>query len=137
MPPKRTRTKQVQVRGAADLTEAMTAAGRNVEGWCAQFLYQKAEEIMTRSKAEFVPVDTGVLRASGRVDVPRKVGGKVRVKMGYGGAAQAYAWIQHQNTQYEHKVGGPFYLITPTRLEAPKIPSDLARFIRTQLEKEF
>ena len=61
----------------------------------------EAETIMTASK-RIVPVDVGTLRGSGHVQPSETHGTKVSVEMGYGGAASAYALIQHERTDYHH-----------------------------------
>ena len=62
---------------------------------------QEAETIMTESK-RIVPVDTGTLRASGIVAAPDVKGDTVTVELGYGGAAKAYALIQHEREDFTH-----------------------------------
>lgn len=89
-------------------------------------LFRRAEAIMTDSKQNYVPVDTGALRGSGHVQLPVQNGNDVTVTMGYGGVANAYAIPQHENLNYNHTVGGPKYLERPL-LEAGKtLAKDLA-----------
>jgi hypothetical protein len=59
-------------------------------------VYRRAELIMARSKAEFVPVDNGILMNSGHVTLERQ-GRVVRVILAYGGAAKAYAIAVHEH----------------------------------------
>lgn len=70
------------------------------------------EEIMTDVKASRpghgVPVDTGVLRNSGRVTGPRP---DVTVLLSFGDAAAPYALRQHEEMDFAHTVGEPRYLI--------------------------
>lgn len=74
----------------------------------------RAEMTMTRSKAEFVPVDTGALRSSGKVDTEVQ-GTTVTTQLGYGGAAKAYAVIVHEvNKNYR---GGRQYKYLETPLK--------------------
>ena len=61
----------------------------------AQAMYAEATVILNESK-RLVPVDTGNLRASGRVDRPDTAGGKAVVEISYGGAAAPYALIVHE-----------------------------------------
>lgn len=76
-------------------------------------LYQSALEIMAQSQ-EIVPVDTGVLRASGTVQLPEVDGDRVSVTLGYGGAASAYAEQVHEDLLMRHKEGKQAkYLETP------------------------
>lgn len=95
------------------------AIGERVKPVAARALLAEAEAIMTRSKEEYVPVDTGVLRASGHVNPPDIHGDDVSVSLGFGGAAKDYAVIQHERLDYKHTVGGPKYLERPL-LEATR-----------------
>lgn len=72
-------------------------AGDRLTELLAVMLYREAEEIMARSKSQYVPVDTGTLRSSGTVLPPVVEGGKVSVTFGYGGAAAPYALRVHEN----------------------------------------
>lgn len=71
------------------------------------------EDIMFDVKASRpgagVPVDTGVLRSSGQVEGPTGIKGDVILS--FGGAAAPYALVQHENTQFAHKVGEARYLV--------------------------
>jgi hypothetical protein len=62
----------------------------------ADALYLEAELIMTDSKTNFVPVDSGVLRNSGTVQKPTITNQGVTVVLGYGGPAAEYAVIVHE-----------------------------------------
>lgn len=72
------------------------------------------EEIMTdvkqSRKGHGVPVgDTGLLRGSGRVTGPE--GPKKKVTLSFGGAASAYAMVQHERLDFHHDIGEPRYLV--------------------------
>lgn len=88
--------------------EAMArAAGEsNVSG-----LRVIGETILTDVKASRpghgVPVDTGALRASGRVEGPQQD----VVKVTFGGAATEYALRQHEELSYRHPVGEARFLV--------------------------
>ena len=86
----------------------------------AQGLYQEAETIMTRSKRDFVPVKDGTLRGSGFVDVPVIKGTAASVTMGYGGAASAYALIQHEALHFRHPNGGQAKYLEQPVMEATR-----------------
>ena len=62
----------------------------------ADALYVEAELIMTDSKANYVPVDTGQLRNSGTVLRPEITSNQVSVTLGYGGASAPYAAKIHE-----------------------------------------
>lgn len=60
-------------------------------------LYKEATNIMADSKENYVPVDTGNLRSSGIVDLPKLTNNRVVVELGYGGPAAPYALAVHEN----------------------------------------
>lgn len=85
----------------------------------------KAELTMTRSKADYVPIDTGALRSSGAVETTIS-GSIVETKLGYGGVAAAYAVHVHEiNKNYR---GGRQwkYLETPLKQDLPSYPQAIA-----------
>lgn len=90
----------------------------------------EGELIMTDSKEHYVPVDEGTLRDSGHVTDPTIQGSKVFVELGFGGEAEPYAWVQHENLEFKHKVGGPKFLETPMLQAAPQLGDRLAQRIR-------
>jgi hypothetical protein len=61
----------------------------------AQAMYAEATTILNESK-KIVPVATGNLRASGRVERPVTGKGRASVEITYGGAAAPYALIVHE-----------------------------------------
>lgn len=77
-------------------------------------LYLEAEGVMTQSK-ELVPVDTGTLKGSGTVKLPREENGVVVQELGFGGPAANYAVFVHENTVVFHKVGVAKFLEIPFR----------------------
>lgn len=87
-------------------------------------LTEFANQVMAESKAE-VPIDTTTLQQSGYVEAPRIGGGKIWVKMGYGGMndkrnpdtgkmASEYALKEHE-TKYKHNYGKWKFLEDPLR----------------------
>ena len=69
------------------------------------------EEIMTDIKSSApghgVPVDTGALRATGRVEQLTPT----LVELGFGDDAVDYALVQHERVDYQHTVGEARYLV--------------------------
>ena len=59
-------------------------------------LFLEGNMILGLAKDVFVPVDTGILRASGFVTRPVRAGNTVFVEIGFGGFAKDYALIQHR-----------------------------------------
>ncbi len=84
-----------------------------------QRLYLYGEAIMTRSKRDFCPVDTGRLRSSGHVQLPEITRDEIVVRLSYGGAAATYAVIVHEDLTVHHPVGQAKYLERPVLEMAP------------------
>jgi len=93
-------------------------------------LYHEAERIMADSKTNYVPVDLGTLKGSGRVEQPTNDGQTIRVTLGYGGAASAYALVQHERLDYHHTVGQAKYLETPVMNAAHGLGQRLGMSVR-------
>lgn len=68
-------------------------------------LFDSATNIMAISQGQYVPVETGALRASGFVQPPDFEGKSVSVFLGYGGVAAPYALAVHENPR-SGKTGG-------------------------------
>lgn len=75
------------------LRKLSSAAPRRME----QALRLEAEEIMTRSKQQYVPVDFGTLRSSGHVEPVKRLGKELSVTLAYGNAAAPYALSVHEH----------------------------------------
>lgn len=71
-------------------------------------LYAVAVEIIKDAKTR-APVDTGALKESGYATMPNP--NNRTIELGFGGLAQNYAIIQHENDEYYHKIGEAFYLL--------------------------
>lgn len=73
------------------------------------------EIIMAQSKSNFVPVDTGALKSSGRVGRLQQRGTVLTVALRFGGASSGYALEVHETNKNYH--GGRVwkYLETPAK----------------------
>jgi hypothetical protein len=118
------------ITGTEALSAALMQTGPRFQQAAASGLFVEAEAIMADSKEHYVPVDTGTLKNSGHVQLPEIDGTTVTVQMGYGGAAEAYAVVQHERLEFNHPVGGPKYLERPLLAAASGLVSRLAEFIR-------
>lgn len=107
----------VELEGVDAVLRRLKQAETEAVQATAAAMYQEGEQIMTRSKRTFVPVDTGVLRGTGHVEEPVIQGGSIEVTMGYGGPAAPYALRQHEDLTFNHPVGQAKYLERPA-LEA-------------------
>ena len=93
------------VKRTLNMEQYVATAPEKVAQAVRAALYQEASAIMTDSKSNFVPVDTGNLRASGTVLTPTVEGDQVSIRFGYGGPAAAYARAVHENPR-AGKTGG-------------------------------
>jgi hypothetical protein len=131
----------LEITGADRVKAALAALGPKARVTLDAALYQEGERIMADSKATYVPVDTGTLRASGRVDPPMQEGGVTVVTLGYGGPSAQYALAVHENPRAGHtggfspsgrpyahyaKVGEWKYLETPWKAAAAGLVERLA-----------
>lgn len=74
--------------------------------------YEEAEAIIVDS-VPLVPWRDGILKGSHFVEPPVHEGGRVvSVRFGYGGAANAYAYVQHEHEEFVHPKGGQAKYLT-------------------------
>lgn len=118
------------LKGTKKMQRAMRNVGGQVSDQAKGALRLEGEQIMTRSKREFVPVDLGALRSSGHVQEPVRSGRDVSVTLAYGGPAAPYAVVQHESLHFSHRVGGPKYLERPMRDAQKGMAQRLAAKIR-------
>ena len=83
------------------LIAALVKSGADVAMVAAQAINEEAQIAFEKSQ-DLVPVDTGVLRASGVLETAAIQGDKIVVEMGYGGAAKEYALIVHERLDVNH-----------------------------------
>lgn len=103
----------IRIEGATELAGKLrVAAHAGPQALVGEF-YMQASRILTASQRDYVPVDTGPLRASGFVDPPVATGRGASVTLGYGGPAAPYAVIVHEDLTKRHKVGQAKYLSIP------------------------
>jgi hypothetical protein len=81
------KTIEVNIEGNAALLKKLRALGKAALPAARGSLYRSAESIMRVSKDQYVPIDTGNLKATGHVELPVAENNSVLVVMGYGGPA--------------------------------------------------
>lgn len=113
---------------------AFKAVGESADEALGAALYKEAQRALNTSRP-LVPVHTGVLRASGVVLQPERMAGRVRVVLGYGGAAKTYAVVQHENLRFKHTVGQARYLSEGVRRSLPGASQRVADDIRSKLRR--
>jgi hypothetical protein len=99
----------------------------------AEAVYAEANAIMATS-LRLCPIDTGALRSSGHVELPKIEGRGVTVEMGYGGAAAPYALIVHERMGVFHQPPTQAKYLEQPFLEASKGMADrLGHLMRASL----
>lgn len=132
-------TVRVKLDGIDKLERVLRNLDRITQNALANALTVEAEAIMANSKKYHVPVDTGTLRASGRVMPPEIKGGVVSIELGYGGAASAYALPVHElpdETNWTQAYSGSKYLERPVVNAAKGLERRLARDIGPAIERQ-
>lgn len=102
------------MKGVEAMQKALKERKANVVEAVKAGVYVAAGNLMTESKRQ-VPVDEGVLRASGYVTAPTEVNGRIECTVGYGGAAAAYAAYQHEIPMNHPEGGKDHFLSDPMR----------------------
>ncbi len=135
---------EVKVKGLDTVEQNIGKLARKYPEAGRRALRRNAEFIMTDAKMTYVPVDEGELRASGHVVSDET---KLEVTLGFGGPAGignqggetnnervGYAIVQHEELDYSHRVGGAKYLERPLMAAIPRLPEDIGRDIREDIE---
>lgn len=116
----------IKLEGWEQLKKKILLAAKAMPDHVAQALTEEAEIEMKEAKRR-TPVDTGTLRASGRVGKPEFTGTNVSVPMTFGGAASAYALIVHEDLDAWHPVGQAKFLESTLAESAPHMAARVAK----------
>jgi hypothetical protein len=144
------------IRGIPEVKRALETHAMKASAAVDRAVVSAANDIFNDAD-QLVPIDEGVLRSSGRLDVQRNIGGLagMTVTISYGGAAKEYAIVQHERLDFWHppkppgksKVGGrqgtgpgpdpstgrgPKYLERPFLAKAPLLPEVIVKHIRAE-----
>ena len=119
--------------GTKEMKETLVRLSRRFPQKAGAALRAEAEIEMKEAKRR-TPVDTGVLRNSGRVDV-EKSGRVIRASLSFGGAASAYAVRVHEDTEVWHRVGQAKYLESVLNESAPFLMDRVARRLLADQER--
>ena len=117
---------RARLRGSPKLRAAVRQWLRDQPERLAGALFLEGEQIMAKSK-RIVPVATGALRASGNVQPPEVVGKRVRIVLGYGGAAAPYAVFVHERPATHAPPTQWKYLEQPMNEAIPGMARRIAR----------
>ncbi len=110
------------------IQKALAASGPAGVKVAARALRNEAQEAFANSQDE-VPVDTGALKASGRIRPEVGVferGNEVYVELTYGGSATEYSIYVHENLEANHPHGKAKYLEDPLTRQVTGIAGRIA-----------
>lgn len=93
---------EFELKGREEMQRAMRLLGEKGVTAMGAALWSEGNRIMMAAKV-LTPVDTGVLVGSGMVALPTYNNDDVEVVLGFGGAASAYAEVQHEELSYAHQ----------------------------------
>lgn len=96
-----------EVVGTVTVARSLLRIKRRMPNVMARGLYRAGNRIMTLSKEAYVPVDTGFLKSTGVVDLPRATGTGMEVELRYGAH---YAIYVHERLNVFHPTGQAKYL---------------------------
>lgn len=119
------------LRNADVVTRVLQHGADHADDIVGQALLEEARVIMRKSLEE-VPVRDGILKASATVEVPVKNGRMIVVRLGYGGAAAAYALYQHNapdGWNYTKPGSKSHFLSDPVQAAVPNVRRNLERRI--------
>ena len=105
---------RIRIDGLDELQAKLKASGKRATVALAGPLFLEGQLIMTEA-IDLAPVDVGTLQGSGVVQKPDIQAHKVIVELGFGGAAAAYALIQHERTDFKHTSGQAKFLEQPVK----------------------
>lgn len=118
------------IKNPAEFRRELERAGDKVEQASRAAIYREAQSIIADS-VPLVPWDEGTLKGSHVVLPPRPGGSGWEVEFGYGGAASAYAEVQHEREDFNHPRGGQAkYLLTAVQLHEATLDARLAGHVR-------
>jgi len=92
---------EIRVTGVSQAIKAMRQRAKDDTVKIADGLEKAAKMVYTRAQ-KYVPVDTGALRESGRVETNNKAGLAAESYVSYGGEAAPYALWVHENLEATH-----------------------------------
>lgn len=109
--------------GLSQLQAKTKTIGANARAGASDAINRVAAEVFNESQRR-VPVDTGNLKGSGRID-PSKPD-TLTATVSYGGTAAGYALIVHET----HAGGGRGYLVEPANAATKRLTDEVAAAIK-------
>ena len=126
-----------EILGLDRLKQRFQAAAPGIRQEVKSELMVFAEEVMAASKL-IVPVDTGALMNTGKVQPPVATDDEVSVTLGYGDESVGYALYVHEEMAspkgnpivWTRPGSGPKYLENPLRERQDKLPGRITEAVK-------
>jgi hypothetical protein len=127
-------SEMIRFEGMDELRRKLAAAGPLALQALAAGMVEEQEQVITAAKQR-TPVDTGTLKGSGTVLPPKFSGSRAEVVAGFGGAAQDYAIVVHEDLSASHPVGEAKFLERSFLERANGMGRNLAAHIGAALKR--
>lgn len=120
------KTKAIALTGNEALQMLLATASGGIVEAVGGALFEEGQLAMRDSLNE-VPVKDAILKGSAEIKPPKFSNGRVKVTLGYGGAAAAYALIRHNTPASNYTKPGTkdHYLSDPVQKRIPMIQKTL------------
>jgi hypothetical protein len=137
---------RVTWKGLPQLQKLLRSRSEEILPAAEAALYREAEETITAAKL-VTPVDEGVLRSSGHVQLPRAEGERSVIEFGFGGPAGTgnqgasnekdvgYAVYVHEDLTANHPVGQAKFLEAPLLARRAGLAARIADRVAARLRR--
>lgn len=122
--------------GSEQMAKNLIEMGKRGQKAVDRAVYEFGQVEMKEMKKR-VPVDTGTLKDSGFVERPTREGHMVRLNLGFGGAAEAYAIYVHEDLEAHHTVGEAKFVESVLNESAPFLAVRVAASLYRELGLSF
>ncbi len=107
------RTKIDPLKGEREARARLRAFKDKFTAAMTDFTDREAEELVAIIRQEWVPVDQGDLRDSGKSERVKTGKTTKATRVVFGGPKAPYAWLQHENLDFRHRVGSAKFVERP------------------------
>ena len=118
--------------GSREMRARMEDVAKDARRAIKKAVHKFAQTEMREMK-RLVPVDTGTLKNSGYVDKPQENGSHITQELGFGGAAEEYAIVVHEDLEAWHENGQAKYVEQPLSESAPYFAARVGADVKKDL----
>lgn len=125
----------IKVAGVTTLLHRARALPGVVRQAAVEAQRDEAGAVIARANADFVPIDQGDLRDTGRVEEVEGTADGFWVRLAYGSDEVDYAVIVHEDLEARHEHGSAKYLEIPALEAAAGMPQRVAARVRAAIAR--